>query len=93
MTVLSDARILLRHAKKWTIDEIKIDRMLAQIEAHKRSISSAKTVKEQIKHTKRFHKTYKELASLVADKKRIEYDIRRIQVEIMHELARRRRAV
>ena len=93
MSVISDAKKLLKHAKRWTRDERVIDMKLAEVGLHRNKIHRAKTGKEQMKHVKRFHRSYKQLAFLVADKKKIEYDIRRIHREIEKELAKRRRLI
>jgi len=93
MSVISDAKKLLKHAKEWTRHEAAVDRTLRMIEHHKHGMSYSRTEKDREHHARQYHRKYRMLAKLVADKTKIEYDIHRIQREINREIAKRRKAV
>ena len=91
MSVVSDAKKLLRQAKKWTRDEAYIDRTLSLLQHHKRGMNYSRTDSQREHHTKRYHRHYRILAKLVSDKTRIEYTLHKIQREINREIAKRRK--
>ncbi len=91
MSVVSDARKLLKHAKRWSRHEAAIDRTLSILGHHKRGMAYSRTDDQREHHTKRYHRNYRFLAKLVADKTRIEYDLHKIQREINKEIKKRKK--
>jgi len=87
-SLLTEARRLLKHIRKWTALEKMIERKTRELEECKKALQKAEHPKHVRKHSIRYSIAYKQLHALIALKKKISIDIKRIEEDLKKELAK-----
>jgi len=87
-SLITEAKRLLEHTRKWTVLERAIEKKVKELEACKKALQEAKHPKHTKKHSKRYAIIYKELHILTALKKKIAIDIEKIEADLRKELER-----